>query len=483
MHSSHDRRSLTEVDPFTSAVDLARAIRTREVSPVEVADFYLERIDALEPSLNAFSHRADDDVRLAATRAADAVATTPADELPPFHGVPIPIKNLNPVAGWPCTYGSNGARRTPREESDPIVHRFIDAGFVLLGMTNSPEFGTISYTESDAHGITRNPWNTDRTPGGSSGGAGAAVASGMAPIAHASDGGGSIRIPASCNGLVGLKGGRGRVPNEFIELEGFVCEGVVTRTVADTAAAYDVLDVVDPLVFFSAPRPERPYAELAAMDPPKLRVAFTTSAPLDLPVDPECVAAVENTIAALESAGHATFETKLDMPELDTFVERFIVVWNTGSAWSPIDDWDAIEPVNAALRAQARQVDSLDFASAVRDVQRMARSLLAPFGRDFDVLVTPTMAVQPPTVGTWREGTDADPWLGLMNCYPMAVFTSIFNVTGLPAISLPVHQSAAGLPVGVQVVAPPWREDLALQVGRQLENALPWRDRHPALSL
>ena len=469
------------MDPFISAVDLAEAIRAKQVSPVEVADLYLDRIETIEPMLNAFAHRADDDVRSAAKRAAEAVAHTPADELPPFHGVPIPIKNLNPVAGWPCTYGSNGARRTPREESDPIVDRFVDAGFVLLGVTNSPEFGTISYTESDAHGITRNPWNTDHTPGGSSGGSGAAVASGMAPVGHANDGGGSIRIPASCNGLVGLKGSRGRVPNEFIELEGFVCEGVLTRTVADTAAIYDVLDVVDPLVFFSAPRPPRPYRELAATDPPPLRVAFTTAAPLGLPVDPECVAAVTTTLTALESAGHTVFEITLELPEPEKFVERFTMIWNTGSVWSPIEDWDAIEPVTAAWRAEARKVDSLEFAAAVRATQRLARTVIEPFGRDFDVLVTPTMSVPPPKVGTWREGMDADPWAGLLNCFPMAVFTSIFNVTGLPALSLPVHQSAQGLPIGVQLVAPPWREDLLLQLGTQLERALPWKDRHPAL--
>ena len=471
------------MDPFVSAVDLARAIRTKQVSPVEVADLYLDRIEALDPSLNAFAHRADDDVRSAAKRAAEVVATTPVDDLPRFLGVPVPIKNLNPVASWPCTYGSNGASRAPREESDPIVDRFVEAGFVLLGVTNSPEFGTISYTESDAHGITRNPWNTDHTPGGSSGGAGAAVAAGMAPIAHASDGGGSIRIPASCNGLVGLKGSRGRVPNEFIELEGFVAEGVLTRTVADTAALYDVLDVVDPLVFFSAPRPPKPYAELASMDPPALRVAFTTRAPLDIPTDPECVAAVTKTVTALEAAGHTIFEMALEMPEMDEFVKRFVLIWNTGSAWAPIEDWDAIEPVNVALRAAAREVDSLEFAAAVRATQRLARPIIAPFGRDFDLLVTPTMAVQPPKVSSWRDGMTDDPWAGLMNCYPMAVFTSIFNVTGLPAMSLPVHQSAGGLPVGVQIVAPPWREDVVLQVGAQLERALPWKDRHPVLSV
>ncbi|MEY2422227.1 MAG: amidase [Acidimicrobiaceae bacterium] len=470
------------MDAFTSALDIARAIRTKEVSPVEVADLYLERIEQLEPMLNAFSHRADDDVRGAAKRAADAVVTTPSDELPPFHGVPLPIKNLNPVAGWPCTYGSRGAARAPRTESDPIVDRFVDAGFVLLGMTNSPEFGTISFTESDAHGITRNPWNPEHTPGGSSGGAGAAVASGMAPIAHASDGGGSIRIPASCNGLVGLKASRGRVPNEFIELEGFVSEGVLSHTVADTAALLDILGVVDPLVFFSAPQPPQPYTTLAASTPARLHVGFTTDAPLGLPVDPECAAAVRAAATALESLGHDVVEVALDMPDAEEFVASFIVIWNTGSAWSPVEDWNAIEPLNAALRDEARKIDSLTFAESVRSTQRLTRPIIAPFGRDFDVLLTPTMAVQPPKVGSWREGMDLDPQTGLLNCYPMAIFTSIFNVTGLPALSLPLHQSAEGLPVGVQLVAPPWREDLLLQLGTQLEHALPWKDRRPALA-
>jgi amidase len=465
------------VDAFTPALDLAAAIRKKEVSPVEVADLYLERIERFEPTLNAFAHRAEDEVRGAAKRAADAVATTPVDELPPFHGVPLPIKDLNPVAGWPCTYGSRGGSTAPQSTSDPIVERFVEAGFVLLGVTNSPEFGTISYTESDAHGITRNPWNPDHTPGGSSGGSAAAVASGMAPIGHANDGGGSIRIPASCTGLVGLKVSRGRNPNEFVELEGFVSEGAVTRTVADTAAVLDVLDVIDPRYWIAAPRPPRPYSELVAIDPPRLRVGFTIEAPLGLPVDPECVTAVRKTVDALENAGHDVHEVSLPIDDPTTFVNSFVVIWNTGTAWSPIQDWDAIEPLNAALREEARKVDSLTFAESVRATQRMAAEVTAPFGRDFDVLVTPTMAVQPPKVGSWREGTDVDPQMGLMNCYPMGIFTSIFNVTGLPALSLPLHQSADGLPVGVQVVAPPWQDHVLIQVGAQVEKLLPWRDR------
>ncbi len=473
---------LRGMDPFTPAVELAAAIRRKDVSPVEVADLYLERIEQLEPTLNAFAHRADDDVRDAAKRAADLVATTPEDELPPFVGVPLPIKDLNPVQGWPCTYGSNGAARGPRAASDPIVDRFVDAGFILLGMTNSPEFGTISFTESAAHGVTRNPWQPDHTPGGSSGGAAAAVASGMAPIAHASDGGGSIRIPASCCGLVGLKASRARVNNEFFEMEGLVSEGVVTRTVADTAAALDVLGVVDPHAFTNAPHPEpgHSWAELAQRDPGRLRVGFTTTPPIDVPVDPACVAAVERAAAALGDAGHDVFEAGIDVGTPEEFLGSFTTIWNTGSVWSPVEDWDAIEPLNAALRDAARAVDSLAFAEAVRATQRLVRHAVAHWGRDFDVLLTPTMATLPPRCGSVWEGGDADPVAPLFNCVPMAVFTSVCNVTGLPAINVPVHHDdASGLPVGVHVIAAPWRDDVALQLATQLELALPWNDRRP----
>jgi amidase len=472
------------MDAFTSALEWAAAIKAKDVSPVEVADLYLARIDTLDPELNAFAHQDPDRVRADAAAATDAVAAaTDAADLPPFLGVPLPIKNLNPVAGWPCTYGSKGASTAPRAESDPIVDRFVDAGFVLLGMTNSPEFGTISFTESDAHGITRNPWDPARTPGGSSGGAAAAVAAGMAPIAHASDGGGSIRIPASCCGLVGHKPSRGRVPNEFIELEGFVSEHVVARTVAESAALLDVLGVVDPLVFFSAPQPPKPYAALALEAPPRLRVGFTTTPAIDVPVDPACVAAVEEACAALAAAGHDVFEATLALPDTDAFLAAFTEVWNTGSAWSPIERPDEMEPINAALAALARDVDSLAFTTSVRETQRLARPLIANFGRDIDVLLTPTMAVLPPEVGSWRAGTDVDPVMGLFNCVPMAAFTAVWNVCGLPAISVPTSVDAAtGLPVGVQVVAPAWRDDLCLQLAAQLEQALPWADRHPTMA-
>ena len=472
------------MDAFASALDIAAAIKAKEVSPLEVADLYLARIDRLEGNLNAFAHQDPDRVRRAASDATDAVAHAgDTAELAPFHGVPMPIKDLNPVAGWPCTYGSRGGSTDPQALSDPLVERFVAAGFVLLGMTNTPEFGTISYTESDAHGITRNPWDPARTPGGSSGGSAAAVAAGMAPIAHASDGGGSIRIPASCCGLVGHKPSRGRVPNELFPLEGFVAEHVVARTVADSAAALDVGAVIDPLVFVSAPQPPKSYAELMRDAPPRLRVGYTTTPAIDLPVDPACVAAVEEACRALEAAGHDVFEATPTVPDTDSLLAAFTTLWNTGSVWSPIDRPDEMEPLNAALAAAARGVDSLAFAASVRQTQQLARMVLAGFGRDHDVLVTPTMACLPPEVGSWRAGTDADPVMGLLNCTPMAAFTAIWNVCGLPATSVPTHHDApTALPVGVQVVAPAWRDDLSLQVAAQLEEALPWRHRRPTIA-
>lgn len=242
------------IDPFMPAVELAAAIRRKEVSPVEVIESYLDRMDELDPGLNAFCHRADDDVRKGASVAADAVvrADSPGD-LPPFHGVPLPIKDLLDVAGWPTSHGSAGASRAPAAVSDPVVQRFVDAGFVLLGKTTTSEFGTVPFTESAALGISRNPWDPDRTPGGSSSGASAAVAARMAPIAHAADGGGSIRIPASCTGLVGLKPTRGRVTSATVDSEGFATHGVLTRTVADTAATLDILARHDPAAWWSPP--------------------------------------------------------------------------------------------------------------------------------------------------------------------------------------------------------------------------------------
>jgi amidase len=476
----------SQIDPFTPAVDLAAAIRRKEVSPVELVDAYLERIDELDPQLNAFCHRADDDARKAASAAADAlVGAAPTEDLPPFHGVPLPIKDLLDVAGWPTTHGSAGASPAPAAASDPVVQRFVDAGFVLLGKTTTSEFGTVPFTENEFLGISRNPWDPHRTPGGSSSGAGAAVAAGMAPIAHAADGGGSIRIPASCNGLVGLKPTRGLVTNATVDLEGFATNGVLTRSVADTAAAMDALARHDPAAWWSPPTPSIPLAHaLTIASPTGLRIGALTDPPIDgLSADPACATAVNATLRTLESAGHHAVDTPLPLPSTDILIAAFTNIWNVGGAGIALADPSRVEPHNRALRDAARAIDSWTYAEGVKTTQQFSRRIVEAFVTSFDLLVTPTMACLPPPVGALRAGADDDPLMALLNSYPMAVFTSLFNVTGQPAISVPIHHDdATGLPVGVQIVAAPWREDLLLQVAHTLELAQPWIDRRPPAS-
>ncbi|MGA4844154.1 amidase [Streptomyces sp. G45] len=474
------------LDPFTPAVELAAAVRRKEVSPVEVADAFLERIESLDPRLNAFCHRADHDVRKAAAAAADAVvrAASP-DELPPFHGVPLPVKDLVDVAGWPTTHGSAGASRVPAAASEPVVRRLLDAGFVLLGKTTTSEFGSVSFAESEALGVTRNPWDPDRTPGGSSSGAGAAVASGMAPLAHGADGGGSIRVPASCTGLVGLKPTRGLVTNATVDSEGLATHGALTHTVADAAAVLDVLARHDPAAWWSPPNRRRSFADAAFQAPPSgLRIGVLVTPPVDgLHVDPACLAAVDTTLRALESAGHHVLDTALPLPPTDELVKAFTSILNLAGVGVALADPDGIEPHNRALRTAARATDSWTYAEGVRRTQHLSRRVVEAFRESFDLLVTPTMACLPPPVGFWRAEPGDDPLTPVLKSYPLAVFTSLFNVTGQPAVSLPVHHDpATGLPVGVQLVAAPWREDLLLQVSRTLELALPWADRRPPVS-
>lgn len=471
-----------DIDAFTPAADLAAAVRQKKVSPTELAELYLDRIERFDGELNAFCHRADDEVRAAAKVATDEVATRRAEELAPFHGVPLPIKDLNDVAGWPTTSGSNATDHSPASAHHPVVQRFVDAGFVLLGKTAAPEFGTISFTESDLHGVTRNPWDTGRTPGGSSGGAGAAVAAGLAPVAHGSDGGGSIRIPASCNGLVGLKATRGRITNDRIDLEGLSTSGVLARTVADLAAGIDALSRHDPAAWWSPPTPATRLADVVDQTPPTgLRVGSMHTAPDDLvPVDPGCASAVDLALMHLSLHGHHPTDRAPAFPSPDELITAFGTIWNANGAGYDADP-ERMEPLNRVLHDAARAVDSWAYIEAVATTQKLSRRIVEAFVTDLDLMVTPTMACLPPAVGAWREGMDVDPMMGMFNCFPMGIFTSIFNVTGLPAISVPIHHDeTTGLPVGVQIAAAPWREDLLVQVARQLEQSLPWIDRRPA---
>ena len=472
------RRVPGDFDTFQSARATATAIRQRQVSPLEVLDACLARVDAVNDRLNAVIWRNDDEARRAARAAGDVVMGTDADDLPPFFGVPIPIKDLASVAGWPVTFGSWGASGTPSDTSELVVEAFQRAGFIPTSRTNTPEFGTLTVAENDRYGITRNPWDLDRTPGGSSGGAGAAVAGGLFPIAHGGDGGGSLRIPASCCGLVGLKVSRGRVPRLVTHWEGGAVEGVLTHDVADTAAALDVICGPDPLQWYNAPPADRPFLTEVGADPGRLRVGLIDEGPLGLSADQSCVGAAREAAAALEKIGHVVDSVKYEVP--DEFLEAFLNVVNSGLAGYDVD-WDKTEPHNQAGRKAGQALDSLSYVRSVHALQRWTRDLVVRWGRDFDVLLTPTMSIEPPKAGEVLAAAHESGGGVALQVFQMVVFTAGFNMNGLPAISLPTHMAPSGLPVGVQLVAGPWGEARLFRVAAQLEEALPWGSRRPAL--
>jgi amidase len=464
------------MDEHASAIDTAVAIRAKEISPLEVLDATLARIDERNPALNAVIWRNDDDARAEAVALGDRIARGDAD-LPPFAGVPMPIKDLLPVAGQPVTYGCAGAPDTPAAESELVAQAFIDAGFILCGRTNSPEFGSVSITENDRFGATRNPWDTGCTPGGSSGGAASAVASGMFPVANASDGGGSIRIPASCCGLVGHKPSRGRVADRVPGWSGMSVEGVVTRTVADSAAILEVISAPDPLAWWSPPTKERPFTEEVGADPGRLRVAVNTVSALGVEVAPECLAAVDHAAALLESLGHHVTRLEADLFD-PADLGHFLSLMNSGFGAHLDIDPAGMEPHNRVSFGNGRALDSLEFVRSLTALQLQSRHLLARFDDEFDLLVTPTMAIEPPPVGLLAQ-VHAQPDFPPMEVVSMAAFTALFNITGQPAVSLPLHVSASGLPIGVQIVAGAFRDAQLIRVASQLEAADPWIDRYP----
>jgi amidase len=467
------------MDAFPSALETARLIRTKEVSPVEVMEETLRRLDERNPVLNAVIWRNDDEALAQAKRAADRVATEPTDALPPFLGVPLPIKDLTDAAGQPNTYGSHGASDELVEEDDLVVAAFRRGGFILTGRTNTPEMGPITAAENDRYGITRNPWNTEHTPGGSSGGAAASTAAGTFALAHANDGGGSIRIPASCCGLVGLKVSRGRVPALVESWEGASVEGVVTHTVADTAAVLDLISQPDPLCWYQAPPPQRSFAAEVGADPGKLRIGVVEDAPLGIAMADACRAALDATARLLESLGHTLVPAAFDFDlELLTPMSAMI----DGSYTQSIDDWERCEPHNQAGRRRGLATSSIQYVEAVGAMQRFSRDLNAAWGRDFDVLLSPTMAIEPAPAGQILAEAKADPENPSPTVVSSVLFTMVFNISGLPAISLPLHQSAtSGLPIGVQLVERPFNEAGLIRLAAQLEAAAPWSGRHPSL--
>ncbi len=464
---------------FATGRSVAAKVRAREVSPLEVLDHYLAQVDALNGTINAVIWRNDDQAREVARRQADELLGVDPGGLPPFFGVPIPIKDLTSVAGWPVTYGSWAAPEAVSDESALVVEAFERGGFVLSGRTNTPEFGPLTAAENIRYGVTRNPWNPARTPGGSSGGAGAATAAGMFPLAHGNDGGGSIRIPASCCGLVGLKVSRGRIPARYNPWEGGAVEGVLTRDVADTAAVLDLICGPDPSCWYNAPAPPRPFLEAVGADPGRLKIGLATTTPLGLAVDPVCVEAARTAAATLEGLGHSVTEADMTLPF--EAIAAFGQIVNSGLADYEGIDWERAEPHVRAARIRAAGTDSLAYVAAVHRLQRVTRPYVARWGSAWDLLVTPTLPIEPPAAGAVMAAAHAHAGRTAPLVLQMVAFTSVFNVVGLPAISLPTHTSPTGLPVGVQLVGGPWGEARLLAVASQLEAALPWAGRVPVL--
>jgi amidase len=469
-----------DVGPGSSALETAAALRAGELSALELLDACLAAVDERNPELNAVIWRDDEGARGAAREADARIA---AGEEAPFLGVPIPIKDLTAVAGWPVTYGSAGASEEPSEESELVVEALQRAGFVLCGRTNTPEFGPLTVAENTRYGLTRNPWDTERSSGGSSGGASAAVAGAMFPIAHANDGGGSIRIPAAYTGLVGLKSSRGRIPRRAQSWLGAVVEGAVTRTVADAAASLDATAGPDPLAWYNAPAPERPFAEEVGATVGPLRIGLMAEAPLGIPTDPACVEAARNAAGLLEELGHAVEEVAVPTVS-EELIAPFVVMTSGGMADYEGVDWSKVEPHNRhAYEVATKGHSAYEFVLATQKLERLSRREVARWGRDFDLLLTPTSAILAPPAGQVLTTQHANPESATLETVASVSFTAFSNVTGQPAISLPLHWTAEGLPVGVMLTGAPFDETTLVRIGAQIEAARPWADRRAAVAV
>jgi amidase len=471
----------------------AELVRRGEATPIELVDAAINRVEKVNSELNAVIHPLFDKAR----------ATAGSAELAdgPFRGVPIVIKDLDGYsAGDPLHLGNALLKRTGyvADHDSHLIAKLRGAGFVVVGKTNTPELGLMPTTEPTAYGPTRNPWNTGHGTGGSSGGSAAAVASGMVPVGHAGDGGGSIRIPSSACGLFGLKPTRGRIslgPEIGEAWAGLVQRHVLTRTVRDSATVLDVLQGPmpgDP--YFAAP-PARPFLDEVGTEPGQLRIGLRTNAPAAMAeTDPECVAAAHDAARLLESLGHHVEEASPAALDETTLLDLFLVVLTThvvsdirhieamsGQTVGP----DDVEPLTWVYYEQGMQGTAIAYLEAV-DASHAWSRRVAEFwatvdqgGQGYDLLLTPTMAEPPPVIGD-VVGTEDDPWHGMARATAFATYAAPFNVTGQPAMSVPLYWEASrNLPIGVQLVAQYGREDVLLRVAAQLETARPWVDRRP----
>lgn len=473
------------------ATDQADLVRSGAIRATELVEAAIARAELVDGALHAIIHRRDDAARSDA-EALDASGTAGAL---PFPGVPFLLKDLDgTAAGEPLHAGTRFLRDhgyVATADSE-LTERFRRAGLVALGRTNTPELGLVVTTEPEAYGPTCNPWNPEHSTGGSSGGSAAAVAAGIVPMAHAGDGGGSIRIPASECGLVGLKPSRGRItlgPELGEAWSGLVARLAVTRSVRDTAAILDAVQgpgVGDP--YWAAP-PTTPYLQEIGAPPGPLRVGWVADPPDgSFTTDPEVHAATRATAELMESLGHHVEEAHPPALDDPATTQHFLVTYG---AWvareldrmgemvgEPVTA-DGVEPGTWLLAEGGRAVTAPQFLAALDGLHAGTRRLVA-WWNDFDLLLTPTIPELPPRLGEFTPTSD-NPFVGLLRSTPLVTFTVPFNISGQPAISLPLHESAAGLPIGMQLVAAPAREDVLIRVAAQLEAALPWANRRPAV--
>ena len=459
-----------------TAIEQGELVRRREVSPLELTDHYLERAARLA-SVGAVVTLTPDRAR---DRAAELTANLDVSEPhSPLWGVPTAIKDLNLTAGVRTTFGSAAFADFVPEISDGVTLSLEEAGLVSLGKTNTPEFGSPCYTEPDVAPPAVPPWDRTRTAGGSSGGAAAAVAAGLVPLAQGSDGGGSIRIPASCCGLVGLKPTRGRISGHpmYGDPVGLATAGPIARTVRDAAAMLDALAgrrVGDPAW---APPPSETYVSSCDRDPGRLRVArFIAPLITDTPVDPACTQAWEDASRLLESLGHEIVDVAPPLPP--EAVPVFETCWAVLTALSavPPEQELLLRPLTRWLSAKGRAVSGPEFGLAIGAMRRFAAEALTALA-PYDAVLTPTLATPPLPVGAMRD--DEHPELDFEAQKAFTPWTSAWNVTGMPAISLPLHWTADGLPVGVMLAARPAEEALLLALSAQVESAAPCAERRP----
>ncbi|MCY0996169.1 amidase [Myxococcus sp. MISCRS1] len=471
------------LDDYTryDALGLAELVRQKEVSPDELLRAALEAIARVNPKLNAVI-----DVREADAR--EALKRGVADG--PFRGVPFLIKDLVVhAAGIPTELGSRLARGLVLPHDTVLMERYRRSGMVLMGRTNTPEFGNNATTEPVTYGPTRNPWDLSRSPGGSSGGSAAAVASGIVPVAHGNDGGGSLRIPASLCGVFGLKPTRGRVsvgPDGGDAVNGLGIEHVITRSVRDSAAMLDATQGAAPGDPYYAPPPERPFLEEVRREPGKLRIAISRKAASGVPVHPDNVAAVEDAAKLCASLGHDIVEAA---PVYDdaVLVEAMVSVWCAsnaalaemlGGALGRTLGPDTLEATTWAAVEHGRRLRALDLQAAFAVFNQVSR-VVGAFFVDHDALLTPTVAVPPYPLGVLDSNKPMGAGEWYRHVFTLIPFTPLFNVTGQPAMSVPLHWNAQGLPIGVQFVGRFAEEATLFRLAGQLEHARPWSVRRP----